>query len=139
VKLSVKSDYAARAVLGLARHVHTGNPVTVDTLAQENGIPPTYLVRILSELRAHNIVRSHRGKEGGYDLARPASEITLGDIVRCLDGHGFDTPAIHDPHCPPELRAAWCRVREAIHSAFNHIDFQQLADEGADKAKMYYI
>jgi Rrf2 family protein len=139
VKLSVKSDYAARAVLGLIRHLHTGNPVTVETLAQENGIPPNYLVRILLELKAHNIVRSHRGKEGGYELARPPSEITLGDIVRCVDCNGFDTPAIHDAQCPPELKAAWCRVQKAIHAAFDSVNFQQLADEAAERAKMYYI
>lgn len=139
MKLSVKSDYAARAVLGLARRAQSHAPVPVDVLASENGIPSNYLVQILIELKAQNIVRSHRGKDGGYRLARPPSEITLGDIVRCVHGQGFDTPAIHDPHCPAELRAAWQRLQESVNAAMDSVDFQRLADDSADKAKMYYI
>ena len=66
MKLSVKSDYATRAVLALARRAHTGAPVTVESLAEEHHIPPSYLVQILLELKAQGIVRSHRGKGGGY-------------------------------------------------------------------------
>lgn len=139
MKLSVKSDYAARAVLGLVRRAHLRAPVPVDTLATENGIPAGYLVQILIELKAHRIVRSQRGKEGGYELARPPAEITLGDIVRCVHGQGFDTPAIEDPHCPIELQNAWRRVRESINAALDTVNFQQLADDANDKDKMYYI
>ncbi len=70
MKLSVKSDYAARAVLALARRAHTGVPIPVETLAEDHHIPPSYLVQILLELKAQRIVRSHRGKEGGYQLAQ---------------------------------------------------------------------
>jgi Rrf2 family protein len=139
VKLSVKSDYAARAVLGLARHAHTGDPVPVDTLAAENSIPSNYLVQILIELKAQRIVRSRRGKEGGYQLARPAAEITLGDIVRCMHGTAFDTPAMHDAHCPPELQKAWRRIQESVGAALDAVNFHQLAEDGSEKEKMYYI
>ncbi len=139
MKLSVKSDYAARAVLGLVRRAHLGVPTPVEVIATENGIPPGYLVQILIELKAQRIVRSQRGKEGGYELARAASEITLGDIVRCVHGLGFDTPAIHDPRCPPELQAAWLRIQSLTHAALDAVNFQTLADEGRDKDKMYYI
>lgn len=139
MKLSVKSDYAARAVLGLARHAHRGQPVPVDTLATENAIPPNYLVQILIELKAQRIVRSRRGKDGGYQLARPAVEITLGDIVRCMHGSAFDTPAMHDPHCPPELKSAWRRVQESVGAALDGINFHQLSEDGSEKDKMYYI
>ncbi|MBX3744783.1 MAG: Rrf2 family transcriptional regulator [Verrucomicrobiae bacterium] len=139
MKLSVKSDYAARAVLGLARHAASGAPVPIDALARDNGIPPNYLVQILLELKARNIVRSQRGKAGGYQLARPPSEITLGDIVRCVHGQAFDTPAMRDPQCPPELQQAWNRVRSDVEAALDRITFQQLADDDSAKAKMYYI
>ncbi|MFO1499863.1 MAG: Rrf2 family transcriptional regulator [Verrucomicrobiota bacterium] len=66
MKLSVKSDYAARAVLGLARQYATGEAIRADDLASEEGIPVNYLVQILIELKATQIVRSVRGKEGGY-------------------------------------------------------------------------
>ena len=58
LKLSVKSDYAARAVLGLARHYPTGQAVRVEDLAAEQNVPPNYLVQILIELKAQGIARS---------------------------------------------------------------------------------
>ena len=76
MKLSVKSDYAARAVLGLARQFPSGQAVRADDVAAEQMIPVNYLVQILIELKSAQIVRSVRGKEGGYLLARPPAEIT---------------------------------------------------------------
>lgn len=139
MKLSVKSDYATRAVLALARRAHTGAPVPVETLAEEYQIPPSYLVQILLELKAQHIVQSRRGKDGGYQLARPPSDITLGDIVRCVHGQAFDTPAIANPHCPPELRRAWERIQIAVNAQLDAVNFQQLAESGLEKDRMYYI
>ena len=50
------------------------------------GIPAQFLVDILSDLRADRLVRSHRGREGGYELARPAEQISIADVLRCIDG-----------------------------------------------------
>ena len=82
MKLSVKSDYAARAVIGLSRHFPTGTAMKVEELAAASATPANYLVQILIELKARHIVKSVRGKEGGYLLARPPAEITLGDVLR---------------------------------------------------------
>jgi Rrf2 family protein len=139
VKLSAKSDYAARAVIGLARHYQTGESLRVEDLAAEQGIPPNYLVQILIELKSQQIVKSLRGKEGGYLLARPPAEITMADVLRCVHGQVFDSPALNDPQCPPELRAAWKKLQDAVDETAAGINFQQLLDQGADKAKMYYI
>ena len=139
MKLSVKSDYAARAVLGLARHYSGGVALRVEDLAAEQGIPGNYLVQILIELKAQGISRSLRGKEGGYLLARPPSEISLGDVLRAVHGSVFDTPALSDPDCPPELRRAWNRLKETLESAANSITFQKLLEESSEKEKMYYI
>ena len=139
MKLSVKSDYAARAILGLARHFPTGTAVRVEHLAAEQSIPANYLVQILIELKAQGLVRSMRGKEGGYLLAKPPAEITLGDVLRAAHGSVFDTPALSDPECAPELRRAWQRLQQAVDSTANATSFQQLLDESSDKAKMYYI
>jgi Rrf2 family transcriptional regulator, cysteine metabolism repressor len=139
VKLSVKSDYATRAVLGLARLGQSGTAVRVEELASSQGIPANYLVQILIELKSTQIVKSLRGKEGGYLLARPPVEITLGDVLRCVHGQVFDSPALSDPQCPPELRAAWQRLQQAVDASADQINFQQLLDEGANKEKMYYI
>lgn len=139
MKLSVKSDYAARAVLGLARHYASESAVRVEDLAAEQGIPGNYLVQILIELKAQGIARSVRGKEGGYLLARPPAEITLGDVLRAVHGTVFDTPALTDADCPPELRRAWNRLKDTLENTAAAITFQRLLDEGSEKEKMYYI
>ena len=139
MKLSVKSDYAARAVLGLARHYPERAALRMEDVAEEQGVPPKYLPQILIELKARGIVRSVRGKEGGYLLARPPAEITLGDVLRAVHGPVFDTPALSDPQCPPELRRAWQKLQQALEAAADAITFQQLLEESAEKEKMYYI
>jgi Rrf2 family cysteine metabolism transcriptional repressor len=139
VKLSVKSDYAARAVLGLARHFPSGEALRVEDLAEEQGVPANYLVQILIELKAQGIARSVRGKEGGYLLARAPAEITLADVLRAVHGTVFDSPALNDPACPPELRRAWRRLQQSLDSAAEAMSFQQLLEENAAKEKMYYI
>ena len=139
MKLSVKSDYAARAVLTLAKHYVNGRAVRVEDVAGSQGVPANYLVQILIELKSQGIVRSVRGKEGGYMLARTPAQITLGDVLVAVHGTLFDTPALSDPECPPELRAAWERLQQAVKSAADGISFQQLLEEGSEKDKMYYI
>ena len=139
MKLSFRSDYAARAVLWLARRVRNDEPVTVEELAQEQSVPPNYLVQILIELKAQKIVKSVRGKSGGYLLARSPAEISMGDVLRSVHGQVFDTPALSDNNCAPELRKAWAKLRDAMEATADEITFQQLIEEAAAKEKMYYI
>jgi Rrf2 family transcriptional regulator, cysteine metabolism repressor len=139
LKLSVKSDYAARAVLGLARRYGSGESVRVDDLAEEQGIPSNYLVQILIELKSQRIVKSQRGKEGGYLLARAPGEISFGDVLRCIHGQVFDSPALTDPRCPIELRTSWKTLQSTLDSTADGINFQKLLEQSADKEKMYYI
>jgi Rrf2 family protein len=139
MKLSVKSDYAARAVLGLALQYPAGKPVRIESLARAQAVPANYLVQILIELKGQGIVQSLRGKEGGYRLARPPAEISLGDVMRAVHGQFFDPPALRDSECPLELRRAWEQLRKATETAADAINFQQLADESGDRQKMYYI
>ena len=139
MKLSVKSDYATRAVLWLSQHYQEGAARTVDEMASAQGIPPNYLVQILIELKSAQIVKSQRGKEGGYLLARPPAKITFGDVLRCVHGEVFDSPALNDPQNPPELREAWGRLRLAVNQSADSITFQDLLEQSAEKGKMYYI
>jgi Rrf2 family transcriptional regulator, cysteine metabolism repressor len=139
LKLSVKSDYAARAVLWLCQHYQDGVAHTVEAMASAQGIPPNYLVQILIELKSAQIVKSQRGKAGGYLLARPPAEITFGDVLRCIHGEIFDSPGLSHPQNPPELRKAWQRLQEAVNQAADEITFQQLLESTVEKGKMYYI
>lgn len=108
-------------------------------MASAQGIPPNYLVQILIELKSANIVKSQRGKEGGYLLARPPGKITFGDVLRCIHGEIFDSPALNNAQNPPELRQAWRQLRDAVNSTADALTFQQLLEAGGEKNKMYYI
>ena len=85
MRMSAKAEYAVRAMVQLAT-VDGGVRVTTDDLAQAQGIPPQFLVDILSDLRNDRLVRSHRGRDGGYELARPGDEISIADVLRSIDG-----------------------------------------------------
>ncbi len=111
----------------------------MEEMAKSQGIPPNYLVQILIELKSAQIVKSLRGKEGGYMLARPPAEITFGDVLRCIHGEVFDSPALNNAQNPPELREAWGQLREAVNQSANAITFQELLERSAEKGKMYYI
>jgi Rrf2 family protein len=139
VKLSVKSDYATRAVLWLAQYHHEGVARKVEEMASAQGIPPNYLVQILIELKSKQIVKSQRGKEGGYLLSRAPAEISLGEVLRAIHGNVFDSPALSDPQCPPELRNAWKKMQNALDDTADSISFQQLLEASVGKEKMYYI
>ena len=126
-------------MLWLSQHHHEGVARKVEEMASEQGIPPNYLVQILIELKSKQIVKSQRGKEGGYLLARPPAEISLGEVLRCIHGNVFDSPALSDPQCPPELRVAWSKMQTALDDTADSISFQQLLDASVGKEKMYYI
>ena len=83
MQISAKVDYGVRALLVLAA---TSEPMTAEALAKDQGLPGKFLGVILNDLRRAGIVVSHRGREAGYNLARPGSEITLADVIRALEG-----------------------------------------------------
>jgi len=85
MRMSAKAEYAVRAMTQLAS-MPAGDLVTTDEIAKSQGIPAQFLVDILSELRADRLVRSQRGRDGGYQLARPAEQISVADVLRCIDG-----------------------------------------------------
>ena len=84
MRLSARADYALRAAIELA--AAEGTHLTADQLAQAQHIPGKFLEAILTQLRRAGLVRSQRGPEGGFWLARPAGEISLADIIRAIDG-----------------------------------------------------
>jgi Rrf2 family protein len=83
--MSAKAEYAVRAMVELAA-AETGVLVKTEDLAKAQGIPAQFLVDILTNLRTDRLVRSHRGRDGGYELARPAADISIADVLRCIDG-----------------------------------------------------
>ncbi|MGV0835861.1 Rrf2 family transcriptional regulator [Mycolicibacterium thermoresistibile] len=85
MRMSAKAEYAVRAMVQLAA-ADEGVIVKTDDLAKAQGIPAQFLVDILAELRTDRLVRSHRGRDGGYALARSPAEISIADVLRCIDG-----------------------------------------------------
>lgn len=91
MRLSARVDYALRAATELASvadgtAAERSRPVTAEQIARAQEIPPKFLESILLQLRRGGIVHAQRGPEGGYWLARPASEISLAEVIRVIDG-----------------------------------------------------
>jgi len=83
--VTAKADYAVRAVVELAGSSQSA-PRKVDDIAQAQAIPVSFLENILTQLRSSGVVRSQRGPEGGYWLARPAEELDLAHVIRAVEG-----------------------------------------------------
>ena len=85
MRMSAKAEYAVRAMVQLAT-AEPGALIKTDDIAAAQGIPAQFLVDILSDLRTDRLVRSQRGRDGGYALARAATAISGADVLRCIDG-----------------------------------------------------
>ena len=129
VQISAKSDYAIRALLNLA--AHEPELVKVDVIVREQGLPRKFVEAILGELRRASIVRSQRGAEGGYALARPASEITLGAVIRAVDGPLAEVRGLR-PHettyegVAQHLPAVWIAVRTSLRRVLDETTLAQV-------------
>ena len=113
MRLSARADYALRAAIELAAQ---DGRVTADQLAQAQGIPGKFLEAILTHLRRSNIVRSQRGPDGGFWLARPAAEISLAEIIRATDGQllgvrGERPENVTYPGVAEPLQQVWIALR----------------------------
>jgi Rrf2 family protein len=84
MRITAKADYAVRAAVELAAAGE--GPTKGEAMAEAQGIPVRFLENILAELRHAGLVLSQRGAEGGYRLARPASEISIADVIRAVEG-----------------------------------------------------
>jgi Rrf2 family cysteine metabolism transcriptional repressor len=85
ISITTKSPYALRALVELCRHGDSG-PVPIAELARRREIPVQFLEQLFATLRRGGILRSQRGVKGGYSFARPASEVTVLELVELLDG-----------------------------------------------------
>lgn len=117
MRLANRTDYAIRAALVLAQRGGQG-PVKVDEIGEDQGIPKRYLGAIMNQMRREGLVRARRGPEGGYELARPADQISLADVIRAVDGAltqvGGERPeALHYSGAADGLAQVWVAIRAA--------------------------
>jgi Rrf2 family protein len=107
-------------------------PVKADDIAKAQDVPPKYLLDILRDLRAAHLLRSQRGADGGYLLARPADQMTLGDVIRALDGplatvHDLSVSQMSYQGAAKDLPVVWKAMRTALRSVFDEISVADLA------------
>jgi Rrf2 family protein len=130
VQISAKVDYGTRALLVLAS---ASEPTTADALAVDQALPAKFLGVILNDLRRAGLVVSHRGREAGYNLARPASEITLADVMRALEGplaqvKGMRPETATYQGAAQHLQEAWIAVRASLRAVLEGITIQDVAE-----------
>jgi Rrf2 family protein len=141
VKVSTRGDYASRALLSLALHADSNTPTSVRDIAERTGLPQPYLEQILLALKGAGLVRSKRGVGGGYVLARPASAITLSEIVSAVDGPivagDFGRPhengaCEHEGQCI--LLAVWSEVGEHMREHLGSFTLADMVDRARGNA-----
>ena len=131
MRVSAKADYALRACVELAA-LGDGGPVKGERIAQAQEVPLKFLENILGDLRHAGVVRSQRGVEGGYWLARPADEITLADVIRAVEGplanvRGVRPEAIEYGGSAEPLREVWIAVRASLRSVLEEVTLADVA------------
>ncbi|HIJ65846.1 MAG TPA: Rrf2 family transcriptional regulator [Candidatus Hydrogenedentes bacterium] len=137
MNISSRCEYGCRAALALAHAGMDHEPVTAPAIAEQQHIPQKYLVHILLQLKRAGIIRSVRGAQGGYLLARPPEAITLRDVVAAIDGPILDPLPVADAESR-QLASAWREVRDEIEQALAAITLQNILDRTAP-GDMYYI
>lgn len=143
MKLSAKFEYAGIALVELARRYGSGEPVCIREIADANQIPSRFLVQILLQLKGAGLVQSTRGAAGGYQLAKPPAEISLGDVVNIVEGppvQGLVGTAAPDAAAAKVLAQAWTEIDAALRDRLDQVTFAELAAQvDQDAQSMYYI
>jgi Rrf2 family protein len=130
VYVSARTDYAVRAMLAVA--AEHPQLVKAATLAAAQDIPLSFLQGILLDLRRSGLLHSHRGVDGGYALARPAEDISVGDVVRAVGGalttvRGLPTTTATYRGAATGLRDVWMAVEVAIQGVVDHKTLAELS------------
>ncbi|MDQ6842245.1 MAG: Rrf2 family transcriptional regulator [Actinomycetota bacterium] len=131
MRISAKADYAVRAAVELAA-TPGERPVKAERIATAQEIPLNFLENILGELRHAGIVRSHRGAEGGFRLARAADQLTIADIIRAVEGplasvRGGPPEETSYPGASAALPRVWIAVRANLREVVEHVTVADVA------------
>lgn len=138
MKISTKGRYGLRLMLDLAVHNEEGL-IPLKDISQRQEISEKYLEQIMMLLNRASLVRSVRGSQGGYTLSRSAKEITVGDVLRTMEGSLAPVDCVDDGGASCELSSScvtkdvWCKIKEAIDGVVNNITLADLAEEYKSK------
>ncbi len=151
MKLSTKGRYGVMAMVDLALNAEAG-PVSLKAVAERQGLSESYLEQLAGPLRKAGLITGVRGAQGGYTLAREPQEITVGDIVRILEGpiapvdcarEGDEGAPIQ--HCAKSqgcvARGVWVKLRDSIARALDSVTLADLCEEAKSEEAgyMFYI
>jgi len=139
MKLSVRGEYALRALLVLGQNQH--EPVlSIGKISEQQNIPKRFLEQILNDLKSAGIVQSRRGIAGGYRLARPAEEITVASVVRHIEGALAPVSCVSERFyekcsCPDEsrcaIRSVMKEIRDAVVKIAERVTVADLCEQAA--------
>lgn len=149
MNISMKGDYATRAMQELALHYNRG-PLQIEEIAERQGIPVRYLEQLLLILKNAGLLESKRGIKGGYSLAKPPNQITLGQVIRLMEGSSapiFCVDPVSRERCPVEKtcghQSVWAEVRDAIAQILDNTTFEEICRRArlkiAPKSASYHI
>lgn len=141
MRLSTKGEYASRAMLELSVRYDEG-PLHGHEISRAQSIPHGFLGQILLLLKRAGYLKSRKGRSGGYQLAKPPSEITVAEVIRVMDGPlaPIDCVSVmaHEP-CPMEgtcgLQWLWKEVRDSVAEILERTTFAELVDKSGRRRK----
>jgi len=140
MRISARCDYACKALLELSLHWPLKEPLQMHAISERQNIPMKYLIQILIQLKRLGLVKSARGKAGGYNLAKPVDQITLGAVVRQIGGPlvSLAESAAKDASI---FKDVWHDSEVAIAGVVDNITFAEIVSKkrGIEKIANYQI
>lgn len=133
--ISVKGEYALHALFDLSTQV-ANNPVKIADIARRQKIPQKFLELILSGLKQGGFVESRRGAEGGYMLSRPPDSITVGEVLRHIEGHRTAGSKTRRRSETP-FAEMWAKVDKSISAVIDETTFSELARRWKERQGRY--
>ena len=133
MKLSTRGRYGIHAMYDLACNADAG-PQPIKAIAERQNIPEAYLEQLFAVLKRDKLVVSVRGAQGGYMLSRPASQITVGDVLRSLEGglslvDCLDEEEACGKSCACPTRIVWLKIRDGLNAIVDSISLTDMQEE----------
>ncbi len=134
MKLSTRGRYGLKAMFQLALH-HGEGPIPLKQIAERQGLSENYLEQLFSTLKKDNLLSSVRGAQGGYMLSRSPEEITVGNILRSLEGNMAPSECVIDEEheCSREdscvTKLVWIKIKDSIDEVIDSITLQDMLDD----------
>ncbi len=133
MKLSTRGRYGIHAMYDLALHANSG-PQSIKAIAERQGIPEAYLEQLIAVLKREKLVNSTRGAQGGYALSRRPEEITVGDVLRALEGGLSLVECIQEEEtcgrsCECPSRIVWKKIQEGLDRIVDGITLRDMVED----------